>query len=992
MQDMAQSIFIQKPTEVLPNMTPVQEVVNTASSGMSGMEILLLIIGAIVAFFVIRWIVRLLLELWLARYLVYIQVSVPRSDSKLDKEHETKKDFKEKAGIMSLVHNSIWKVPSTSLKYTVLNAIFNHIKFSYEIIYKEWQVFFFIVTYRDLFPTINQTITSIYPDAEVVIRDKKDYITFQDQHSVVRTTSFRKDQDRYFPIKTYKYFEEDPLTTFTNVFGGLKQTDVAVFQVVAKPLSHRYNKKAKKVASEYSKGKYNRGGSWLLSWWLVGKLLAPLGWIVTNFVQNKPDQNPMGASGGDSYKIFNQAEQEAQKMVGENAAQNAFEASMLVLVGSDSEEAAQNGIDSMLASTSVYTNEYCNNLDNNQILEGMFRPLIRFLHKMAFQFKLAGFVTRMSPYSVDELTTLYHFPDVNYNKSPIIYWLGYKKVAPPSNLKAPKEKLIMVDYVRDGEYILTEDGTRLKTDKYGNIARGANDGFLTAEDVEIPLQTEGDKRGQPIDEGKLPKSEEKERMLGGFPVCRESVLLGWNEYRNKKQPIYFDKKDRGRHHYIIGKSWGGKSVLIGYLARQDLWNGEGLGVIDPHGDLIEDILAFTPKDRARDMVIFDPSDYERPMGLNMLEVISTDPDLRALEKDRASLDATSIFIKIFGDEIFGPRIQHYFRNGALTLMDDEEDGGTLIDVPRLFVDESFLKYKMSKIKNPVVKAFWDHEYAQTGDREKQEMIPYFSAKFGPFITNTTIRNIIGQPKSAFNIREIMDNQRCLLVNLSKGKIGDLNAQLLGLVFVSKVNLAAMSRADVAEKDRRDFYFYVDEFQNFATDTFGEILSEARKYRLALIMAHQFIAQIGGSGEKYKSTGKPSIKEAVFGNVGTIMSFKVGAEDAEYLEKEYAPTLSQQDIIGIANYTTYCKLNIDNASTRPFDIKTIWDNYYRNDRAAAIIKEYSRKMYGRKKQYVDMEIEARLGITGESVPEDAAEMPVPENTAETPVADTPQTKT
>ncbi len=404
-------------------------------------------------------------------------------------------------------------------------------------------------------------------------------------------------------------------------------------------------------------------------------------------------------------------------------------------------------------------------------------------------------------------------------------------------------------------------------------------------------------------------------------------------------------------------------MLIGYLARQDLWNGEGIGVIDPHGDLIEDILAFTPKERAKDMVIFDPADYERPMGMNMLEVISTDPDLRAIEKDRAALDATAIFIKIFDEEIFGPRIQHYFRNGALTLMDDEEDGGTLIDVPRLFVDDAFMKYKVSKIRNPVVKAFWEHEYAQTGDREKQEMIPYFSAKFGPFITNTTIRNIIGQPKSSFNIREIMDNKRCLMVNLSKGKIGELNAQLLGLIFVSKVNMAAMSRADMPEKDRKDFYFYVDEFQNFATDTFGDILSEARKYKLALIMAHQYIAQIGGNKKSSKGD-KPSIKDAVFGNVGTMMSFKVGAEDAEYLEKEYAPTLSQQDIIGIANYTTYCKLNIDNASTRPFDIKTIWDNFYRNDRAAKIIKEYSRKMYARKKQYVDMEIEARLGINKE----------------------------
>lgn len=400
-------------------------------------------------------------------------------------------------------------------------------------------------------------------------------------------------------------------------------------------------------------------------------------------------------------------------------------------------------------------------------------------------------------------------------------------------------------------------------------------------------------------------------------------------------------------------------MFIGYLARQDLWNGDGLCIIDPHGDLVEDVISFAPKERAKDIIIFNPADYERPMGLNMLDIIATDPATRAVEKDRAALDATSIFIKIFNEEVFGPRIQHYFRNGCLTLMDDEDEGGTLIDVPRLFVDDAFMKYKVSKVQNPVVKAFWNYEYAKTGDREKQEMIPYFSSKFGPFITNTTIRNIIGQPKSAFNLRQVMDNRKALMVNLSKGMIGDLNAQLLGLIFVSKINMAAMSRADIPEHERKDFFLYVDEFQNFATDTFGEILSEARKYHLALIMAHQFIAQIGGGKS---SSDKPSIKDAVFGNAGTIMSFKVGADDAEYLEKEYSPLLSQQDIIGIANFTTYCKLNIDNATTRPFDLKTIWDNTYKNPDVAKIVKEYSRKVYGRKKEYVDMEIEARLGIT------------------------------
>jgi hypothetical protein len=409
---------------------------------------------------------------------------------------------------------------------------------------------------------------------------------------------------------------------------------------------------------------------------------------------------------------------------------------------------------------------------------------------------------------------------------------------------------MLQDYKRDEKgNIITKDGSKLQVDKNKNLLRDPQKNLLLLDGTIVPVNREGPSIGAPIDPGKNPEKVISHRHLAGFPLYKDGILMGWNEYRNKKTPIYFATKDRGRHHYIIGKSGGGKSVFIGYLARQDLWNGDGLCVIDPHGDLVEDIVSFTPHERARDMIIFDPADFERPMGVNMLDIIATDPNLRAIEKDRAALDATSIFIKMYGDEIFGPRIQHYFRNGCLTLMDDEEEGGTLIDVPRLFTDEAFMKYKTSKIKNVMVKSFWDHEYAQTGDREKQEMIPFFSAKFGPFITNTTMRNIIGQTKSAFNLREVMDNQKVLMVNLSKGKIGDLNAQLLGLIMVSKINMAAMSRADMPEDQRKNFFLYVDEFQNFATDTFGEILSEARKYRLALIMAHQFIAQIGGSGDK-----------------------------------------------------------------------------------------------------------------------------------------------
>jgi len=439
-------------------------------------------------------------------------------------------------------------------------------------------------------------------------------------------------------------------------------------------------------------------------------------------------------------------------------------------------------------------------------------------------------------------------------------------------------------------------------------------------------------------------------------VPAQGILLGKNVHRGVETPVRFLPEDRTRHHYIIGKSGTGKSALLSYMSRQDIQNGDGVCIVDPHGDLIADALAHTPKHRAKDIIVFDPSDTERPMGLNLLE--GKTPD----EKDRASIDAMEIFIKMFGNEIFGPRIQHYFRNGCLTLMDDEEEGATLIDVPRLFVDDSFQRYKVAKCRNPVVRSFWEHEFAQTGAREKEEMIPYFSAKFGPFITNTTMRNIIGQPKSAFDIRQIMDEGKVLLVNLSKGKIGDTNAQLLGLIFVNKVSMAALSRADVTREKRRRFYLYVDEFQNFVTDAFATILSEARKYELALIMAHQYIGQLVGKTEAY-GDANTKMRDAVFGNVGTIMSFKIGAEDAEFLAKEYAPVLSEQDVIGVPNFNCYCKLNIQNVQSRPFSLVTIWDEAGRNEKLGQLIREYSRLKYGRKKLFVDQEIEDRIGIVG-----------------------------
>ena len=385
------------------------------------------------------------------------------------------------------------------------------------------------------------------------------------------------------------------------------------------------------------------------------------------------------------------------------------------------------------------------------------------------------------------------------------------------------------------------------------------------------------------------------------------------------------REDRMRHHYMIGKSGTGKSVLLQTMARQDIWNGDGCCVIDPHGDLVEDILEYIPKERAKDVIFFDAGNEDRPMGLNLYDIDSVD------QADRTVNDATEIFLKMFGSEIFGPRIQEYFKYGSLTLLEDLEDKPTLLDVPRLFTDETYREFKTKKVKNAVVKNFWEKTYAAMGDREKQEIIPYFTSKFVSFNTNRLIRNIIGQTETAIKFREAMDSQKIILVSLSKGKIGEINAQLLGMIIVSQIYNGAMGRANTAKEDRKDFFLYVDEFQNFVSGTFADILSEARKYRLGLIMAHQYIAQLE-SGDK-AAGGKADVKAAVFGNAGTIQSFKIGAPDAEFLEKEYAPVLGAQDIIGIANYKTYCKLNIDNSTSRVFSLNAIYTQDYRNKQIA-----------------------------------------------------------
>ncbi|MBU1164016.1 type IV secretion system DNA-binding domain-containing protein [Patescibacteria group bacterium] len=445
-------------------------------------------------------------------------------------------------------------------------------------------------------------------------------------------------------------------------------------------------------------------------------------------------------------------------------------------------------------------------------------------------------------------------------------------------------------------------------------------------------------------------------------IPTEGLLLGENRYRGATTKIYIKNDDRRRHMYTIGMTGTGKSVLMSEMIKQDIKNGNGVCVIDPHGNLIDDLLPCIPQSRLEDVVLFDPSDTERPIGLNMLEA-----DTPA-QMDFAIQEMIAIFYKLVTDpSMIGPMFEHNMRNAMLTLMADKEHPGTIAEIPRIFTDHAFQKYKLSKVTDPMVRAFWEKEMAKTSDFHKSEMLGYLISKVGRFIENAMVRNIIGQPKSGFNLREIMDHKKILLVNLSKGKVGEVNANLLGLIIVSKLQMAAFTRADLPEEKRGDFYLYIDEFQNFITQSISTILAEARKYRLNLIFAHQYLGQLaGGSGVEGKTHGD-AIKDAIFGNVGTIISFRIGVEDTETIAQQFAPIISEYDLINVQKFNAYIRLLVDNQPTKAFNIAT-YPPSPGNPVMAEKVKQYSREKYGRHKAIIEQEILDRSKL-GESASKD-----------------------
>jgi hypothetical protein len=459
------------------------------------------------------------------------------------------------------------------------------------------------------------------------------------------------------------------------------------------------------------------------------------------------------------------------------------------------------------------------------------------------------------------------------------------------------------------------------------------------------------------DQSNVPTSQlsrqESKQVDGPRNMPDEGLLLGFNVFRGVKKPIRLDLKDRQRHMYAVGQTGTGKSTFLENLALQDMLSGNGFAFVDPHGDTAEKLLSMVPKERAEDVIYFNPGDMEYPMGLNLFEFRNPD------QKDFLIQEAIGMLYKLYDPQhqgIIGPRYEHLFRNAALAIMADPA-GGTFVDIPKLFRDPQFVKQKLQHVTDQNVIEFWEKEMPQSQrSNEFGEIVSWFVSKFGAFLSNEMMRNIIGQTKSAFDLRDIMDNKKILLVNLSKGRLGDLNSKLLGMMFVMKFQAAAMSRSDVPEDQRQDFALYVDEFQNFSTDSFATILSEARKYHLNLIVANQFTTQL-----------TEEIRDAVFGNVGTIVSFRVGQNDVESLGRYFQPQFDVEDLLRVPSYNAIVRTLINGVPTQPFSMATLPPLGNPNPALAGALKQLSAAKYGKPKAVIEKAIFERLATVAPEAP-------------------------
>lgn len=435
------------------------------------------------------------------------------------------------------------------------------------------------------------------------------------------------------------------------------------------------------------------------------------------------------------------------------------------------------------------------------------------------------------------------------------------------------------------------------------------------------------------------------------PKPNDLTMIGRVNFRSDRRLFGIKRADRRQHMYLIGKTGTGKSTTLLTMIAQDIARGEGVGVIDPHGDLAERVLELVPPSRINDVIYFDPSDFEYPIGFNILEIVQPNhPDFQS-QRVLVSSGVISVFKKLWADS-WGPRLEHFLRNAVLALLD--VPGSTLLGVSRIFSDETFRERTVNRCRDPIVRDFWLREFPGYNAQFRAEATSPIQNKVGQFLSTSLMRNIVGQSRSGFSLSEGMNSGKIFVANLAKGTIGEDNSSLLGALLITRFQLSIMARATLAEKDRRDFYLYVDEFQNFATESFPTIMSEARKYRLSLTLAHQYLTQL-----------PDDLVSAILGNVGTLVSFRIGAEDAATLEPTFRPTFSETDFTNLPNYSAYTRLAVDGLPSSPFSLSTIplSEPSSRENRVAQIGR-VSRERYARPRSLVEAKIACVTGHTSD----------------------------
>ena len=774
---------------------------------------------------------------------VMLKVTVPKEAHA--NEDDQRKNFQEMLSVIEPFYASINSLFSQSVTDKIVG---NQHHISLETIVKERKIYFFIGCPKKILNIVEKNLLAQYPDAQVEV--SKDHSIFEGENRQLAIYNLGLTKKHYFPIRSYKNLEEDPLNAITNSLSKLAENETAGIQILISPTDGSWRIASEKIANNIKIGKagsYYSGSKSARYSQTFFKFLGDS----AKTAQGKTDESEDKAYDPRKNQL-NPMQESQMKLLGEKASKLGFNVQIRIVATSKDQLQADSNAKNIATAFQQF-----NMPDGN----GFFvkKASRKSEESVNYALRLFG---RGFKYilNTEELASIYHLPN-RFVDTPNVDWLLAKRAAPPSNL--PKE------------------GTE----------------------------------------------------------------IGKSIYRGEENKVLIKDEDRMRHLYMIGKTGVGKTVLFENMILQDIRAGKGVCYLDPNGDAAEYILKRIPKERAEDVVYFDPSDIERPMGLNMLEWKNPD------QKDFLVQEAIQMFYKLFDPGqtgIVGPQFEHWLRNAALTLMEQPE-GGTIIDIPRLFTDKDFEKQAVKNVTDPVVKSFWEKQMSKTSDFHKSEMLNYFTSKFGRFMTNDMMRNIIGQQKSAFDFRDIMDNNKILICNLSKGKIGEINAFLLGMIIVSKIAMGAFSRQDVTEDKRTPFFLYVDEFQNFITDVFATILSESRKYKLSLNITNQYIAQLD---EK--------IRDAVIGNAGTLISFRIGAADAEFLVKEFEP-LKIDDMTTIDRYNFYTKMLVDGAPTRPFNAKSNAPDENGNEKLGDAIRKLSRLKFGRDRKAVDKEIRERSQV-------------------------------